>query len=252
MDIIKINPEDCKRWKYPDRSAFEFGDIHKLGLDIKNNGQVEPVIVREIEDEKFKYEVIAGSRRHKACLEMALPLSAIIKNVSDHDAFFMQLRENEKQGISDYSRGMHFNRLIENQKTTVRELTQLMQCSKDKIYDLMSFAKVPTAIWDAVGNISKVSGRSASVINHLAKKGEVYTEALIEIAEEIRKGAGCKRIENRVNEIVHGEQKLETNRVIEAEDGSVIGRWVKKTIVFESDVNIDQQKLEAFIIANVQ
>ena len=53
-------------------------------------------------------------------------------------------------------------------------------------------------------------------------------------------------------EIVHGEQKLETNRVIEAEDGRVIGRWVKKTIVFESDVNIDQQKLEAFIIANVQ
>ena len=252
MNIIKINPEVCKRWPYADRSLFEFGDIHKLGLDIKNNGQVEPVIVREIKDKKFAYEVIAGSRRHKACLEMKLSLSAIVKNVSDKEAFFMQLRENEKQPISDYSRGMHFHCLLENKKTTVVTLAQLTQCSKDKIYDLLSFAKVPTAIWDAVANISKVSGRSASVINNLAKKGEAYTSALIEIAEDIRKGAGCKRIERMVNEIVHGEQQLETNRVIETEDGTVIGRWVKNSIVFESGVNINQDKLEKFIIENVQ
>jgi len=252
MNIIKINPETCKRWLYADRSLFEFGDIHKLGLDIKNNGQVEPIIVREVQDKKFAYEVIAGSRRHKACLEMKLPLSAIVKNVSDNDAFFMQLRENEKQPISDYSRGMHFNRLLENKKTTVVALAQLTQCSKDKIYDLLSFAKVPTAIWDAVANISKVSGRSASIINKLAKKGELYIAALIEIAEEIRKGAGCNRIERMVNEIIHGKQKLETNRVIKTEDGTVIGRWIKSSIVFESGININQQKLETFIIANVE
>ena len=252
MNIIEIAPDQCKRWQYADRSAFEFGDIHKLGLDIKNNGQVEPVIVREIQDDKFKYEVIAGSRRHKACLEMELPLAAIVKNVSDNDAFFMQLRENEKQPISDYSRGLHFKNLIDNEKTTVAELAQLRQCSKEKIYHLLSFADVPNQIWDAVANMSKVSCRSASTIKRLAKKGEKYISALIEIAEEIRKGAGRNRIEKMVNEIVHGEQKLETNRVIEAEDGRVIGRWVKKTIVFESDVNIDQQKLEALIIANVQ
>lgn len=64
--------------------------------------------------------------------------------------------------------------------------------------------------------------------------------------------ADCKLMENRVNEIVHGYQKLETNRTITMEDGTLIRRWINKTIVFESDVNIDQQKLEAFIIANVQ
>ena len=64
--------------------------------------------------------------------------------------------------------------------------------------------------------------------------------------------ADCKLMENRVNEIVHGYQKLETNRTITMEDGTLIRRWINKTIVFESDVNIDQQKLEALIIANVQ
>lgn len=247
MNIISIKPEQCRRWHFADRSAFEFGDIHKLGLDIKNNGQVEPVIIREIENDQFKYEVIAGSRRHKACLEMGLPLKAIVKNVSDHEAFFMQLRENEKQPISDYSRGIHFNSLVENNKATVAELAQLMQCSKEKIYHLLSFANVPSQIWDAVTNMSKVSCRSASTINTLANKGEQYISALIEIAEEIRKGAGSKRIENMVNQIIYGEQKIEANRQIRSKDGAVIGHWVKNGIVFDSGFRINQNKIEEIL-----
>ena len=251
MNIIEIAPDQCKGWQYADRSAFEFGDIHKLGLDIKNNGQVEPVIVREIQDDKFKYEVIAGSRRHKACLEMELPLAAIVKNVSDNDAFFMQLRENEKQPISDYSHGLHFKNLIDNEKTTVAELAQLMQCSKEKIYHLLSFADIPNQIWDAVTNMSKVSCRSASTIKRLARKGEQHISALIEISEEIRKGAGHNRIEQMVNSIVHGEQKIETNRTIETEDGTVIGHWVKNGIIFDGGFNINQKKIEELLIGSV-
>lgn len=251
MNIIVINPKKCKRWQYADRSAFEFGDIHKLGLDIKNNGQVEPVIVRNIENNKYEYEIIAGSRRHKACFEMGLSLSAIVKNVSDHDAFFMQLRENEKQPISDYSRGIHFSNLIKNQKTTVADLAQLMQCSKEKIYNLLSFSKVPVSIWDAVTNMSKISCRSASTISNLAKKGKQYISALIEIAEEIRKGAGCNRIEAMINEIIHGKKKIEINRKIQGKDGTVIGRWVKNGIVFDSGFNVNQTKIENFLISSL-
>ena len=66
--IIEIDPRDCRRWKYADRSEFEFGDSNILAKDIEENGQIEPVIVREIDDDGFKYEVIAGSRRLRACL----------------------------------------------------------------------------------------------------------------------------------------------------------------------------------------
>ena len=44
MSLQTVSPQDCKRWKYADRSAFEMGDlfllaedIKKMQLDAKNN-----------------------------------------------------------------------------------------------------------------------------------------------------------------------------------------------------------------------
>ena len=175
-------------------------------------------------------------------------MKAIVKNISDQEAFFMQLRENEKQPISDYSRGMNFKKLIDNEKATVEKLATINQCSRDKIYHLLSFANVPTQIWDAVANMSKVSCRSASTINALAKKGDQYINALIAISEEIRKGAGCRKIEKLVNEIVHGEQKIDDQRQIVSKDGNIIGKWVKNTLVFDPTFKVDQAEIEEFLI----
>ena len=55
MQIIEINPRDCTRWKYADRSHFEFGNTGSLSEDIKENGQVEPVIVRPLLNSEYKY-----------------------------------------------------------------------------------------------------------------------------------------------------------------------------------------------------
>ena len=70
MEIIKIDPRLCTRWKYADRNSFEFGDINLLAEDIKLNGQINPIYVRPIKDDsKFKYEVIVATtiESHENC-----------------------------------------------------------------------------------------------------------------------------------------------------------------------------------------
>ena len=111
MQIIDIDPRDCTRWKFADRSSFEFGDTNLLAEDIKRNGQIEPVFVRELKNSKFKYEVIAGSRRLQACLNANLPLKAIITDISDIKAAITQIKENENLAISDYSKGISYVKL---------------------------------------------------------------------------------------------------------------------------------------------
>jgi ParB family chromosome partitioning protein len=63
MEIQSIDPKQCKRWKFADRSDFEFGKIWELAEDIKRNGQIDPAIIRPVKDPEYRYEVIAGSRR---------------------------------------------------------------------------------------------------------------------------------------------------------------------------------------------
>jgi ParB/RepB/Spo0J family partition protein len=46
----------------------DFFKIDELAEDILKNGQINPVLIRPSEDENFKYEIIAASRRWKAYL----------------------------------------------------------------------------------------------------------------------------------------------------------------------------------------
>ena len=69
-----------------------------------------------------------------------------------------------------------FKNLIDNEKTSVAELAQLMQCSKEKIYHLLSFADVPNQIWDAVTNMSnRVGGALQSPSSHTTVQALLHT-----------------------------------------------------------------------------
>ena len=93
-EVVELNPDDCVLWDYVDRQDFEMGDIKALGLDIKKNGQIQPIIVRYNGDH---YEIIAGQRRWRACHYMNIPVEAIITDLSDEEALFVQSSENLKK-----------------------------------------------------------------------------------------------------------------------------------------------------------
>lgn len=173
MNIITVNPRECVRWSYADRILFECGDIPSLAEDIKNNGQIEPVHLRLREhDPKFKYEVIAGSRRWKACLDADLPLRAVIDNVTDDQAAIIQIKENQGLGLCDYSKGLYYAKLLEDHKITQESLANNINASRAKLTQCLTFNKVPKAIWYSVGNMSKVSSRTSATIYSLSQKGE--------------------------------------------------------------------------------
>ena len=249
MNIQIINPNDCTRWQYADRPYFEFGNLGVLAEDIKNNGQFEPVAVRLASKGDHKYELITGSRRWKACRDGGLQLKAIIVDYDDNAAAIAQIRENEKQALSDYSKGISYSRLIESKTFTHGELAAVLHMGRTKLHNFLAFAKVPEKIWQAVSNMAKVSSKSAATIYAISRKGEEYKKALIEISEEIRNGAGHAKIEKLVNNIILGELKVEEKeKLITLSNGQVMGVWKKNGIVFTKDARIDKDKLTKALI----
>ena len=59
----------------------------------------------------------------------------------------------------------------------------------------LAFAKIDQDIWNAVNNMSRVSARAADTISVLSRKSPAHKKAIIEITEDIKKGAGTRRIE---------------------------------------------------------
>lgn len=248
MQIVNLDPRDCTRWKLADRSSFEFGDTNLLAEDIKRNGQIEAVFVRQLKKGKFKYEVIAGSRRFQACLNANLPLKAIITDMSDIQAAITQIKENENLTISDYSKGISYAKLHKELNISQTKLAELIGCTRYKIINYLYFAKIDQSIWDAVSNMSKVSAKSAETIYLLSKKSNQHKEALIDIAEEIKKGAGSRRIEQLVNNIVLGEKQTYSDDTIQSSDGTVFASWKNDKLQFSKNANIDKKELSKYLL----
>ncbi|MDD4995245.1 MAG: ParB/RepB/Spo0J family partition protein [Patescibacteria group bacterium] len=76
------------------RTRLRFADIEALAADIRENGQLSPMLVRPRADRK--YDLIAGFRRYAALqkLREATGLVRIYENITNSDAFCLAVAEN--------------------------------------------------------------------------------------------------------------------------------------------------------------
>ena len=87
IDLNKIVPN-----KSQPRLDFYDDSIKSLAESIKENGLLQPISVRKIDD---KYELIAGERRFRACKYLGLKeVKAIIYDMSDKQSATLSLIEN--------------------------------------------------------------------------------------------------------------------------------------------------------------
>lgn len=101
---------DCLQpGKYQPRAEMEETPLHELAESIKQQGVLQPLLVRPIES--GRYEIIAGERRWRASQLAGLQdVPVIIKQVDDETAMAMALVENlqrEDLNAMDQARAMY-------------------------------------------------------------------------------------------------------------------------------------------------
>jgi ParB family chromosome partitioning protein len=80
-------------------------------------------------------------------------------------------------------------------------------------------------------------------------KSERHKAALIEIAEDIRKGAGDRRIAQLVDKILLGDKFEDlTGDLIQSDSGQVFATWKNGAIIFSKNLNIDKKALNKYLI----
>ena len=63
ININKVSISDLVNNKFQPRKIFDEESLQDLTNSIKERGIVQPIIVRKSNDDKSKYEIIAGERR---------------------------------------------------------------------------------------------------------------------------------------------------------------------------------------------
>lgn len=108
-DQLKLAIDCLQPGKYQPRTEIEERPLTELATSIKQQGLLQPLIVRELES--GRYEIIAGERRWRACQLIGLhEVPVILRQVDDETAMAIALVENlqrEDLNAMDQARAMY-------------------------------------------------------------------------------------------------------------------------------------------------
>lgn len=224
-NIIEIDPNKCRNWKYSDRNNFELGDLDDLAEDIKINGQLQPIIVRKIHELDFDYEVICGERRWRACSMAGISLIAMVTNKNDLECISIQTSENKKKKLSPYSLAIVYEKIMKEQNIGQNELAKTLVMPRSSFADLMSFNRVPKEVWNAVEDMTNVKAGTSAYLAAVCANGAEYLNAVISLAEKIREGMGIDNLKKSIDKIISNSKTARNiTKVYENDNGELLFR----------------------------
>jgi len=116
-----IDPRRIKPSRFANRHdlAFSSPEFVQLREEIASAGRnVQPIKVRKVSqgsDDAQEFEIVFGHRRHRACLELGIPVAAIVADLNDQQLFAEMDRENRaRQNLSAWEQGTMYKRALDS------------------------------------------------------------------------------------------------------------------------------------------
>ena len=127
LPISKIKPN-----KGQPRKNFNPDELAELADSIKQNGILQPIIVRK---KGTTYEIVAGERRYQAAKLAGLDeVPVVIRDISDEDVFKLALIENlQRSDLNPIEEAQGYKQLLENNGLTQEEVARLVSKSRSAI-----------------------------------------------------------------------------------------------------------------------
>ena len=158
------------------RKKFNQESLEQLSKSIKNNGLVQPIILRKSKNND-DFELIAGERRLRATRILKLDkILSIVINVDDKKAFEIGLIENlQRDDLSPVEEAEGFKRLMNEFRYTQEQLSEVVSKSRSHIANLLRIINLPEEVKKFILNGSISLGHARCLVGYanavaLAKK----------------------------------------------------------------------------------
>lgn len=148
--------------------SFKSDAFNSLKEEIEaSQGNVQPIKVRPVAGAFEQYEIVFGHRRHQACLELNLPVLALVEHVSDKVLFKEMDRENRNRlDLSPWEQGMIYRRsLNENLFVSLGELSKEIGIDKGNLSKALRLADLPEVIVKAFASPLDLQFRFAKLLH---------------------------------------------------------------------------------------
>lgn len=197
ISLIKLSR--IKAGEYQPRQTFKEDKLQELSDSIKENGVLQPIILRSI-GEDGQYEIIAGERRFRASKKAGLTeIPAIIKRLNNHQALELAIVENiQRSDLTVIEEARSYQKLMQEFSYTQEQVAQKVGKSRSHVANNLRLLGLPKNVQDLLNEDTITMGHARAIINADDQEG---------LIREILKN----KLSVRDTEELAREQKLEKN-----------------------------------------
>jgi ParB family chromosome partitioning protein len=228
IEIALIEPNNLQP-----RTRFDDQQLEGLALSIKENGIVQPVLVRKINE--GRYQIVAGERRWRAAQRAGLTqIPAIIRDVADDKMLELALIENiQRQELNPIEEACAYKRLIDTLGLTQETVAQRVGRDRTFVTNHLRLLRLPQDIQQLVeeNKLSMGHARTLLSVDDLEKQRHL-AKCIID------RGLSVRETERMIKKVVNSPKNIETQMEAQVIDANIRLAEVKLRRRFSTQVKI--------------
>ncbi|WP_294581166.1 nucleoid occlusion protein [uncultured Thomasclavelia sp.] len=189
IDIDKIQANENQP-----RTVFDDEKIEELAMSIKENGLIQPLIVRK---QNRNYQIIAGERRYRACKLAGLKsIPCIIKDIDDKQMDTYAIIENiQREDLTPIEEANAYKTLIDTYGMNQTELANKVGKKQSTIANKLRLLKLSDNVKEALKS-KQITERHARAMLSLDEQKQQKV-----LQEVVDKSLNVKQTEALINQV---------------------------------------------------
>ncbi len=161
----KVLISDLIRNKYQPRKTFDAESLEELTLSIKERGIIQPIIVRRSEQQKNKYEIIAGERRWLAAQNAGLhEVPVVVTEADDLKSLEFAIVENvQRHDLNAIEEAQGYQKLITEFAYDQEKVSKFIGKSRSHVANCLRLLSLPVEVIKLIED-SKLTQGHAKVL----------------------------------------------------------------------------------------
>ena len=230
--VLYIDINDIKSNKDQPRKTFNEEKLKDLANSIKENGVIQPLIIRKAQN---GYELVAGERRWRAArIAEIKKVPCIIRDFDEKQNMIVAIIENmQRENLDPIEEALGLNEMIKRFEFTQEQVSNALGKSRAYIANSLRLLKLPEKIQNMIieGRISAAHGRTIITIKDENKQ--------IEVCDKIIRNGLSVRAAERLTEKIKDDARPERKKRKPGVNAEIAAVEDELRKIFGTKVNIN-------------
>lgn len=230
--VLYIDINDIKPNKDQPRKTFNEEKLKDLANSIKENGVIQPLIIRKAQN---GYELVAGERRWRAArIAEIKKVPCMIRDFDEKQNMIVAIIENmQRENLDPIEEALGLNEMIKRFEFTQEQVSNALGKSRAYIANSLRLLKLPEKIQNMIieGRISAAHGRTIITIKDENKQ--------IEVCDKIIRNGLSVRAAERLTEKIKDDARPERKKRKPGVNAEIAAVEDELRKIFGTKVNIN-------------